>query len=107
MPASRLHLVRHGEVFNPEGVLYERIDGFGLSDLGHQMAKAAADQLKREGVQISKLIASPLQRTRESVRPIEQLFGLEAELDERVIENWNLFRGLRPCLLYTSDAADE
>jgi broad specificity phosphatase PhoE len=96
MPASRLHLVRHGEVFNPEGVLYERIEGFGLSDLGHQMAKAAADQLKREGVQISKLIASPLQRTRESVRPIEQLFGLEAQLDERVIENWNLFRGLRP-----------
>jgi broad specificity phosphatase PhoE len=96
MPASRLHLVRHGEVFNPNGVLYERLDGFGLSDLGHKMAKAAADQLKREGVQISKLIASPLQRTRESVRPIEELFGLQAELDERVIENWNLFRGLRP-----------
>ena len=96
MPASRLHLVRHGEVFNPNGVLYERLEGFGLSDLGHKMAKAAADQLKREGVQISKLIASPLQRTRESVRPIEELFGLQAELDERVIENWNLFRGLRP-----------
>lgn len=96
MPASRLHLVRHGEVFNPDGVLYERIAGFGLSKLGHQMAKAAADQLKLEGVQISKLIASPLQRTRESVKPIEELFGLEAELDERVIENWNLFKGLRP-----------
>ncbi|MFM2019979.1 MAG: hypothetical protein RL718_560 [Actinomycetota bacterium] len=95
MPASLLHLVRHGEVYNPGGVLYERIDGFGLSDLGHQMARAAAEQLKSEGVQISKLIASPLQRTRESVRPIEELFGLEAELDERVIEPWNLFRGLR------------
>lgn len=95
MPASLLHLVRHGEVFNPDGVLYERIEGFGLSDLGHQMARAAAEQLKREGVQISKLIASPLQRTRESVRPIEELFGIEAQLDERVIEPWNLFRGLR------------
>jgi broad specificity phosphatase PhoE len=96
MPASLLHLVRHGEVFNPSGVLYERIDGFGLSDLGHQMAAAAAHQLKTEGVQIAKLIASPLQRTRESVAPIENLFGLEAELDPRVIEPWNLFRGLRP-----------
>lgn len=95
MPASLLHLVRHGEVFNPGGVLYERIDGFGLSDLGHQMAKAAADQLKREGVHISKLISSPLQRTRESVKPIEELFGIRAELDERVIEPWNLFQGLR------------
>jgi broad specificity phosphatase PhoE len=95
MPASLLHLVRHGEVYNPGGVLYERIDGFGLSDLGHQMARAAAEQLKSEGVQISKLIASPLQRARESVRPIEELFGIEAQLDERVIEPWNLFRGLK------------
>ena len=96
MPASLLHLVRHGEVFNPGGVLYERIDGFGLSDLGHQMAAAAAHQLKAEGVEIAKLIASPLQRTKESVAPIEKLFGLQAELDPRVIEPWNHFRGLRP-----------
>jgi len=45
MPASRLHLVRHGEVFNPQGVLYERIEGFELSDLGHEMAEAAAKEL--------------------------------------------------------------
>ncbi len=95
MPASLLHLVRHGEVHNPKGVLYERLDGFGLSELGHKMARAAAEQLKSEGVQISKLITSPLQRTRESVRPIEELFGMEAQLDDRVIEPWNLYRGLR------------
>lgn len=95
MPSSRIHLVRHGEVFNPEGVLYERIDGFGLSDLGHQMARAAAERLSAEGVKISKLISSPLQRTRESARPIEELFGVSADLDDRVIEPWNLFRGLR------------
>ena len=95
MPANRLHLVRHGEVYNPEGVLYERIEGFGLSPLGHKMAAAAANQLKLEGVQISKLISSPLQRTKESVKPIEELFGMQAEIDDRVIEPWNLFRGLR------------
>jgi len=95
MPASRLHLVRHGEVFNPGGVLFERIEGFGLSDLGHQMAKAAADQLKSEGVEISKLVVSPLQRTRESARPISEQFGIDPVIDERVIEPWNLFKGLR------------
>jgi broad specificity phosphatase PhoE len=95
MPASRLHLVRHGEVFNPDGVLYERIDGFGLSELGHQMAQAAAKQLKTEGVEISKLVVSPLQRTRESAKPIAELYGIEPVFDERVIEPWNLFRGLR------------
>ncbi len=95
MPASRLHLVRHGEVFNPGGVLYERIEGFGLSDLGHQMANAAAQQLKAEGVEISKLVVSPLQRTRESAKPISSLYGIEPVFDERVIEPWNLFKGLR------------
>lgn len=59
------------------------------------MARAAAEQLKLEGVKIAKLISSPLQRTQESARPIEEIFGVKAELDERVIEPWNLFRGLR------------
>ena len=95
MPASRLHLVRHGEVFNPGGVLYERIEGFGLSDLGHQMAQAAANQLKSEGVEISKLVVSPLQRTRESAKPIAERYGIEPIIDDRVIEPWNLFKGLR------------
>ena len=45
MPASRLHFVRHGEVFNPRRLLYERLDGFPLSDLGHEMAQAAAKEL--------------------------------------------------------------
>lgn len=95
MPASRLHLVRHGEVFNPGGVLYERIEGFGLSDRGHQMAKAAAERLKSEGIEISKLVVSPLQRTRESAKPISDIYGIEPVFDERVIEPWNLFKGLR------------
>lgn len=95
MPASRLHLVRHGEVFNPGGVLYERIEGFGLSDLGHQMAQAAARQLKSEGVEISQLVVSPLQRTRESAKPISEIYGIEPVIDDRVIEPWNLFKGLR------------
>jgi broad specificity phosphatase PhoE len=95
MPASRLHLVRHGEVFNPKGVLYERIDGFYLSELGEQMAKAAADSLVASGRKVRKLIASPLLRTQQSAKPIAEAFGLEPVLDERVIEPWNAFRGLK------------
>ena len=87
--------MRHGEVFNPDGVLYERIEGFGLSDLGHQMAKAAAEQLAKENRQIGALFASPLQRTKESARPIEAQFGLKLIEEPRVIEPWNRFAGLR------------
>ena len=37
--------MRHGEVHNPEGVLYGRLDGYHLSDLGHEMARTVADHL--------------------------------------------------------------
>jgi len=93
MPANRLHFVRHGEVFNPKGVLYERIPGFQLSDLGHQMAEAAAKQLASENREIVKLLASPLQRTQESAAPVSKEFGLEIEHEHRVIEPWNKFAG--------------
>jgi broad specificity phosphatase PhoE len=95
MPAARIHLVRHGEVFNPRGVLYERIEGFELSDLGHEMAAAAAKDLMSQGRSVSKLIASPLIRTQQSAKPIAEGFGLQLETDDRVIEPWNKFKGLK------------
>jgi broad specificity phosphatase PhoE len=95
MPANRLHFVRHGEVFNPKGVLYERIPGFQLSDLGHQMAGAAAKQLASENREIVKLLASPLQRTQESAAPVSKEFGLEIEHEHRAIEPWNKFAGYK------------
>jgi broad specificity phosphatase PhoE len=95
MPASRLHLVRHGEVFNPSGVLYERIEGFELSDLGHEMAEAAAKALLAQGREIKRLIASPLIRAQQSAAPIAKEFGVAVDLDERVIEPWNKFKGIK------------
>ena len=95
MPASRLHLVRHGEVFNPQGVLYERLDGFELSETGHKMAQAAAEELASQGREIRKLLASPLLRTQQSAAPISKAFGLEIGVEPRVIEPWNKFKGLK------------
>lgn len=93
MPASRLHFVRHGEVFNPKGLLYERLDGFPLSDRGHQMAAAAAEELKSMVIDPKKLLVSPLERTRQSAAPVAKEFGLELEIEERIIEPWNKLKG--------------
>jgi broad specificity phosphatase PhoE len=93
MVADRIHLVRHGEVHNPEGVLYGRLPNFGLSELGHRMAAAAAEDIKSQGRRISALFCSPLQRTRESARPFTQIFGLDPIADERFIEPTNVFQG--------------
>jgi len=92
VPAERIHLVRHGEVENPDGVLYGRIEGFGLSVRGHRMAQLAAESLA--GHDIREVVASPLQRTRESAAPWVAAFGTELGIDERLIEPTNAFEGI-------------
>jgi broad specificity phosphatase PhoE len=91
--ADRVHLVRHGEVNNPDGVLYERLPNFGLTERGRDLALAALDLIDLDD--ITSLVSSPLQRTRESMEPWEAATGLTAVIDERVIEPWNEFRGVR------------
>jgi broad specificity phosphatase PhoE len=91
--ARQVHLVRHGEVFNPDRILYGRLRGFGLSKLGHRMAQATADDLAASGRNVTALVASPLQRTRESASPIAGALGLPVQIDERVIEPTNHFEG--------------
>jgi broad specificity phosphatase PhoE len=84
-------MVRHGEVFNPDKVLYGRLPGFGLSTLGHQMAQEVADGWETTP-QI--LVSSPLQRAQETIAPLAQKFKVEVRTDERVIEAENKFQGL-------------
>lgn len=93
MPASRLHLVRHGEVHNPARVLYGRLPDFHLSEDGKRMAQAAADHVASLGRDVEALRCSPLERTQESAAPFAERFGLEPVLDERVIEPTNVFEG--------------
>jgi broad specificity phosphatase PhoE len=88
---TTVHLMRHGEVHNPTGVLYGRLPEFFLSELGHKMAKAAADAL--DGRDVTHLVASPLERAQETARPTAESFGLAVVTDERVIEASNSFEG--------------
>jgi broad specificity phosphatase PhoE len=78
-------------VFNPDHVLYGRLENFGLSELGKRMAKASADS--KIGHPITRLYASPLQRAQESAAPWSTNFGLQINTDDRLIEPWNAFEG--------------
>lgn len=91
-PKTVVHLVRHGEVANPTGVLYGRLPGFGLSEDGQVMAKAAADYMA--GRDVTVLRSSPLERAVQTAEPIAAQLGLPIETDERLIEPWNHFEGL-------------
>ncbi|MBL3687950.1 histidine phosphatase family protein [Leucobacter zeae] len=95
MSDKLLHLVRHGEVHNPDLVLYGRLPGYRLSERGHRMAEAAALELAGSDRLVAKLIASPLERAQESARPIASALSLEIATDERIIEPTNFFEGMR------------
>ncbi|MDD2857585.1 MAG: histidine phosphatase family protein [Candidatus Nanopelagicales bacterium] len=88
-----VHLLRHGEVDNPEGVLYGRLPGYVLSDLGHEMAQRAAVALS--GHAIDAVIASPMERAQQTATPIAAVHGLDIITDPRLIEADNVFEGQR------------
>lgn len=97
MVATTIHLMRHGEVHNPDGVLYGRLPGYRLSERGLAMAHMVADHLAGAGTSARRdvvaVIASPLQRAQETAGPIAAAFDLDIRTDERIIEAGNHFEG--------------
>ena len=91
-PDTVVHLLRHGEVHNPGGVLYGRRDGFHLSELGRTMAQRVADTIGHRD--ITHLVSSPLERAQETAAPLAKARGLEVHLDERVLESTTVFEGM-------------
>lgn len=86
-----VHLLRHGEVHNPDGVLYGRLDGYHLSDLGREMAETVGAHLADHDVTL--VVASSLQRAQETAAPVASRHGLSVLTDDRVIEAGNTFEG--------------
>jgi broad specificity phosphatase PhoE len=93
MTRTTVHLLRHGEVHNPTKVLYGRLPGFQLSDLGHEMAQRAASALS--GRDIAEVTASPLTRAQQTAEPIAVAHGLVVGTDHNLIEAENVFEGQR------------
>jgi broad specificity phosphatase PhoE len=88
-----VHLVRHGEVDNPAGLLYGRLPDYHLSDLGREMAERVAEHFGERDV--VHLRSSPLERAQETAAPMAEALGLPIVIDSRVIEAVNYFEGLR------------
>jgi broad specificity phosphatase PhoE len=88
---TTVHLVRHGEVYNPTKVLYGRLPGFRLSEAGLAQAEVTAKFLT--GRDIVKVISSPLERAQQTAAPMAAAYGLDVEIDPRIIESSNYFEG--------------
>ncbi|TCD54389.1 histidine phosphatase family protein [Alloscardovia theropitheci] len=109
---TTVHLVRHGEVFNPDHVLYERLPGFHLSERGFRMAHETGRYMARNKSMKNPaaVFSSPLDRTIDTATAIiEEITrksnsdtstehdstNLAIKTDERIIEARNEFRGKR------------
>ena len=94
MDRTIIHVMRHGEVDNPDGVLYGRLPGFGLTELGYAMAACAAQYLVDSGADIARVISSPLLRAQLTAAPTAAAYDLSILSDPRLIESDNVFEGL-------------
>ena len=92
-PRTTVHLLRHGEVHNPDKVLYGRLPGYRLSELGHEMANRAAEALTHRDITV--VTASPLERAQQTAAPVAAVHGLTIGTDDGLIEADNVFEGER------------
>jgi broad specificity phosphatase PhoE len=89
--STTVHVARHGEVENPQKILYGRQPGWRLSTRGQQMAETLGEWSK--SINVGALHVSPLQRAQETAAPIARAHGIEITTDERLIEAANIFEG--------------
>ena len=88
---TSVHVVRHGEVENPNKILYGRQSGWFLSKRGQEMAKVLGEWSKP--LDIGAIHASPLERAQQTAKPMADAHGLMIKTDERLIEAANVFEG--------------
>ena len=89
--AQTIHFVRHGEVHNPEKILYGLQPGWRLSDRGNEMAALIGEWSAK--LDLGAIHSSPLQRAQETVAPIIAKHKLSLTTDKNLIEASNIFEG--------------
>jgi broad specificity phosphatase PhoE len=88
---STVYVVRHGEVENPQKILYGRQPGWRLSTRGQEMAQVLGKW--SESIPLGALHVSPLQRAQETAAPIAAAHNIKIHTDDRLIEAANIFEG--------------
>lgn len=76
-----IHLIRHGEVYNPRQILYGRLPRFRLSETGRRQAMAAGRHLKNRRLQA--VFSSPMLRARQTA---EEILRYQDHLKLRISE---------------------
>jgi probable phosphoglycerate mutase len=84
-PPTLVLLVRHGQTPTTGATLPGRAKGLHLSDAGHAQADATAARIAALK-DVAAVYASPLERTRETARPIAAARGLKVQIERGLLE---------------------
>lgn len=82
-----IYLVRHGRVANPGNLVYARLPGFGLDEVGEQQARQVAEYLGSRPV--GSIWSSPPERTLRTATPLADRLRLPIKVDPELTE-WRL-----------------
>ena len=89
--SGTIHLVRHGQVENPKGIIYGRLPGYNLSERGRRQAEEAG--LHLAPADVGALWASPLERAQETAAAISEHHQVKIVTDDRLIESDTTLEG--------------
>ena len=90
--SMKIYLIRHGEVYNPDGIIYGRLPNFGLSDKGKTEIGRTADFLLDK--HIEKIYSSPLERTRQTAEIIKNKLGISTiHFSDQLLEVKTSYQG--------------
>jgi probable phosphomutase (TIGR03848 family) len=81
-----LLLVRHGTTPTTGKVLPGRAPGLHLADKGVEQAKSLARRLAEQKTKVAAVYSSPLERTRETAKPIAEALGLKVQAHRGLLE---------------------
>lgn len=88
-----IYVIRHGEVHNPDGILYGRLPGYGLTERGRKEVYHTADFLRNK--QIDLIYASPLMRARQTAEIIRKFLNLNTvHISKDIIEIQTSYQGI-------------
>jgi len=92
MTETHIHLIRHGQVHNPRGILYGRLPRFGLSARGREQASQAAAYLADKD--LAAIYTSPMLRARQTAAIIGQQYpGLKIHISKYLNEIYTSYQG--------------
>ncbi|MGH9138639.1 MAG: MSMEG_4193 family putative phosphomutase [Acidimicrobiales bacterium] len=79
-------LVRHGQTPTTGRLIPGRARGLHLADEGRHQADAVAERIAPLGAKVAAVYASPLERTRETARPIARALGLRVRTERGLVD---------------------